>query len=111
MALTLIENFRALFYAPFYAAFAFDAFKAEGVRVVLQTSAAWFRYATFEAMTSNDQDLPLCSTYGCPAYSMIPPYVARMFGRGYKIVQIPGTALSRLNAQEAINSTLREVQS
>ena len=40
MPITLIENFRAVFYAPFYAAFALDAFKAEGVEVRLQASAA-----------------------------------------------------------------------
>ena len=40
MPITLIENFRAVFYAPFYATFALDAFKAEGVDVRLQMSAA-----------------------------------------------------------------------
>lgn len=38
MPITLIENFRAVFYAPFYATFALDAFKAEGVAVRLQAS-------------------------------------------------------------------------
>ena len=38
MPITLIENFRAVFYAPFYAAFALDAFKAEGLDVRLQSS-------------------------------------------------------------------------
>ena len=33
MALTLIENFRAVFYTPFYAAFALNAYEAEGVEV------------------------------------------------------------------------------
>jgi len=36
--LTLSENFRALFYAPFYAAFAIGAYAAEGLDVVLRTS-------------------------------------------------------------------------
>jgi NitT/TauT family transport system substrate-binding protein len=36
--LTLAENFRALFYAPFYAAFAIGAYQAEGVAVTLRTS-------------------------------------------------------------------------
>jgi NitT/TauT family transport system substrate-binding protein len=36
--LTLSENFRALFYAPFYATFAIGAFGAEGVEVTLRTS-------------------------------------------------------------------------
>ena len=34
MTVTLIENFRAVFYTPFYAAFALGAYKAEGVDVV-----------------------------------------------------------------------------
>lgn len=33
MAITLIENFRAVFYAPFYAAFALGAYDAEGLEV------------------------------------------------------------------------------
>lgn len=40
MPVTLIENFRAVFYAPFYAAFALNAFASEGVDVRLETSAA-----------------------------------------------------------------------
>ena len=39
MTVTLIENFRAVFYTPFYAAFALEAFAAEGVDVRLKTSA------------------------------------------------------------------------
>jgi hypothetical protein len=80
-------------------------------RLVLQTSAAWLRYCVFEAMTSNDAGLRVDNDYGYPLYSTIPPYVARMFGRGYKIIQIPGSSLSQGGAQDAINSTLREVQS
>jgi len=42
MAVTLVENFRALFYAPFYAAEALGAYKAEGldVRMTQSTDAA-----------------------------------------------------------------------
>lgn len=36
--LILSENFRALFYAPFYAAFAIGAYEAEGVAVTLRAS-------------------------------------------------------------------------
>jgi NitT/TauT family transport system substrate-binding protein len=39
MALTLIENFRAVFYTPFYAAFALQAYEAEGLEVRRVTSA------------------------------------------------------------------------
>ena len=38
MAITLYENFRALFYAPFYAAHALGAYEAEGVEVKLELS-------------------------------------------------------------------------
>ncbi len=40
MPVTLIENFRAVFYAPFYAAFALGAYETEGVDVRLEMSAA-----------------------------------------------------------------------
>lgn len=39
MAITLIENFRAVFYAPFYAASALGAFEAEGLDVEVTMSA------------------------------------------------------------------------
>jgi NitT/TauT family transport system substrate-binding protein len=38
MKITLIENFRALFYTPFYAAFALGAYEAEGLEVELKMS-------------------------------------------------------------------------
>lgn len=38
MTVTLIENFRAVFYAPFYAAFALGAYRAENVDVRLEAS-------------------------------------------------------------------------
>lgn len=38
MPVTLIENFRAVFYAPFYAACALGAYEAEGLGVELKTS-------------------------------------------------------------------------
>ena len=37
MKIHLLENFRALFYAPFYATFALGAFKAEGVDVEMKS--------------------------------------------------------------------------
>lgn len=40
MTIRLMENFRALFYAPYYAAHALGAFKDEGVDVALLSSAA-----------------------------------------------------------------------
>ena len=38
MTIALVENFRALFYAPFYAAHALGAYEAEGVQVALKLS-------------------------------------------------------------------------
>ena len=38
MTITLFENFRALFYAPFYAAHAIGAYEAEGVAVAFRAS-------------------------------------------------------------------------
>jgi NitT/TauT family transport system substrate-binding protein len=40
MAITLIENFRAVFYAPFYAAAALGAYRAEGLDVTMKMSPA-----------------------------------------------------------------------
>ena len=39
MAIRLSENFRALFYAPFYAAHAIGAYRAEGIDVTLLPSS------------------------------------------------------------------------
>lgn len=40
MSITLIENFRAVFYAPFYAAHALGAYAAEGLDVTMKMSSA-----------------------------------------------------------------------
>lgn len=40
MSITLIENFRAVFYSPFYAAIELGAYRAEGVEVTLKLSKA-----------------------------------------------------------------------
>jgi NitT/TauT family transport system substrate-binding protein len=55
MALTLVENFRAVFYTPFYAAFALNAYEAEGVEVqrVMSTTAA----ETNQALRSGRADV------------------------------------------------------
>ena len=56
MAIRLSENFRALFYAPFYAAHAIGAYQAEGVEVELLSSpdpartAAALRNGEIDAM-------------------------------------------------------------
>ena len=38
MAITLFENLRAVFYAPFYAAHSLGAYRSEGVEVDIVTS-------------------------------------------------------------------------
>jgi len=50
MAVVLIENFRAVFYAPFYAAAALGAYEAEGVEVDIRMSAAADR--TLQSLTA-----------------------------------------------------------
>jgi NitT/TauT family transport system substrate-binding protein len=55
MTIRLSENFRALFYAPFYAAHAIGAYQSEGVEVVLQPSADPARAAA--ALRSGDVDV------------------------------------------------------
>jgi NitT/TauT family transport system substrate-binding protein len=55
MLITLIENFRAVFYSPFYAAFALKAYEAEGleVRRVMSTNPA----QTLQALRTGQGDV------------------------------------------------------
>jgi NitT/TauT family transport system substrate-binding protein len=55
MGITLIENFRAVFYTPFYAAFALQAYEAEGleVRRVMSTNPA----QTLQALLTGQGDV------------------------------------------------------
>ena len=55
MALVISENFRALFYAPFYAAHAIGAYAAEGVEVTLRASPS--PAATAAALRNGEADL------------------------------------------------------
>jgi NitT/TauT family transport system substrate-binding protein len=55
MAIRLSENFRALFYAPFYAAHAIGAYRAEGVEVTLVSSPDPARTAA--ALRAGDVDV------------------------------------------------------
>ena len=59
MALTLFEPFRAVFYTPFYAAHALDAYGAEGVDVNTVTSGA---DVTVSGLIAGDTDV----TWGGP---------------------------------------------
>ncbi len=55
MTITLFETFRAVFYTPFYAALALDAYKAEGADVVLETASS--PEATASGLLSGDTDV------------------------------------------------------
>ena len=59
MALTLFEPFRAVFYTPFYAAHALDAYGAEGVDVQMVTAGA---EATIAGLIDGSADV----TWGGP---------------------------------------------
>jgi NitT/TauT family transport system substrate-binding protein len=54
MSITLFEPFRAVFYTPFYAAHALDAYGAEGVEVELVTAGA---AATVNGLMAGDTDV------------------------------------------------------
>ena len=61
MALTLIENFRAVFYTPFYAAFALNVYEAEGLRAaVMSTNPA----ETAQALRSGGEMSPWEDPFG-----------------------------------------------
>jgi hypothetical protein len=55
MALTLMENFRAVFYTPFYAAFALNAYEAEGLEV--QRMMSTYPAETAQALRSGREDV------------------------------------------------------
>src|SRR5262245_42380387 len=55
MAITLVENFRALFYAPFYACFALRTYEDEGLQVELKISADAARTAA--SLIAGDVDV------------------------------------------------------
>ncbi len=55
MTITLFENFRAVFYTPFYASVALDAYGAEGIDVRLETSPDPER--TAQALLTGEADV------------------------------------------------------
>ena len=55
MTITLFENFRAVFYTPFYASVALDAYGAEGIDVRLETSSD--PETTAQALLTGDADV------------------------------------------------------
>lgn len=52
--ITLVENFRAVFYAPFYAAFALRAYAGEGLEVRMKTASAATDPARFVVSSEGD---------------------------------------------------------
>lgn len=52
--ITLVENFRAVFYAPFYAAFALRAYAGEGLEVRMKTASAATDPARFVVSAEGD---------------------------------------------------------
>jgi len=65
MTVTLIENFRAVFYIPYYASLALGAYRAEGVEVVVKMSTGADR--TLKALLSGEGDV----SWGGPLRVMI----------------------------------------
>ena len=55
MAITLFETFRAIFYAPFYAAHALEAYREEGIDVRLETASN--PAATASGLLSGETDV------------------------------------------------------
>ena len=78
-------------------------------RLALQSSAAWFRYCVFKAMAANAKRFDLTEYYGRASYSERPDYINRMAERGYRIIEVPATAMSAIGAQAAVTATLKEV--
>ena len=65
MTIQLLENFRALFYTPFYATFELGAFKAEGVDVEMTTRSGIGN--SLAALTAGETEM----TWGGPMRVML----------------------------------------
>ena len=72
MAITLLENFRAVFYTPFYAAFALNAYEAEGVEVRRVMSAN--PPQTMQALLAGEGDVAWGGPIRLLAASPPPPH-------------------------------------
>lgn len=112
MAITLYENFRALFYAPFYAAYLLGAYREEGVDVRLETSPSPSQTATslltgatdvswggpMRILETYDRD-PDCGLVGfCEVVTRDPFFLIGREPRPYfKMSDLPGLRLATVS--------------
>jgi NitT/TauT family transport system substrate-binding protein len=111
MKITLLENFRAAFYAPFYAASALGAYEAEGIEVEMKTSAVLGKAlqavsagagevswgGPLRVMSALDQDPKSGYVAFCEVVGRDPFYlVGRKPNPGFRLADLPKWALSRV---------------
>ena len=109
MKITLVENFRAAFYAPFYAASALGAYQAEGIQVEMKTSAVLGKAlqavsagtgevswgGPLRVMLALDQDPKSGYVAFCEVVGRDPFYlVGRKPNPGFRIADLPKWTLS-----------------
>jgi NitT/TauT family transport system substrate-binding protein len=109
MKITLLENFRAAFYAPFYAASALGAYKAEGIEVEIKIAAALGKAlqavsagagevswgGPLRVMSALDQDPKSGYVAFCEVVGRDPFYlVGRKPNPGFRIADLPKWTLS-----------------
>ena len=109
MKITLLENFRAAFYAPFYAASALGAYKAEGIEVEIKIAAALGKAlqavsagagevswgGPLRVMSALDQDPKSGYVAFCEVVGRDPFYlVGRKPNPGFRIADLPKWKLS-----------------
>ena len=111
MKVTLLENFRAAFYAPFYAASALGAYEAEGIEVEMKMSAALGKAlqavsagagevswgGPLRVMSALDQDPKSGYVAFCEVVGRDPFYlVGRKPNPGFRVADLPKWTLSRV---------------
>ena len=109
MKITLLENFRAVFYAPFYAAAALGAYRAEGIEVEIKIAAALGKAlqavsagagevswgGPLRVMSALDQDPKSGYVAFCEVVGRDPFYlVGRKPNPGFRIADLPKWSLS-----------------
>ena len=109
MKITLLENFRAVFYAPYYAASALGAYQAEGIEVEIKIAAALGKAlqavsagagevswgGPLRVMSALDQDPKSGYVAFCEVVGRDPFYlVGRKPNAGFRIADLPKWTLS-----------------
>ena len=112
MAVTLFENFRALFYTPFYAAYTLGAYRVEGVDVRLETSPSPSETATSLLSGATDvswggpmriletyDQIPDCDVVGfCEVVTRDPFFlVGREPRPGFQMADLPGLRIATVS--------------